>query len=86
LATGEIQDTKPNQGIVEFGRTVTVQVEKSNKPKTYMIVTQHESNPMAGKLALESPLGQVLMGKKVGDVVTFQAPAGPMKYTIIEIK
>ena len=45
-----------------------------------------EANPGQGRISNESPLGQALLGKKVGDVVEFTAPAGVFHYTIVSIE
>jgi transcription elongation factor GreA len=50
-----------------------------------MIVGQVEANPRQGKISDESPLGQALIGRKVGDLVRVTAPAGEMVFRIIEI-
>ena len=52
---------------------------------TYTIVNPHEMNLEAGKISLKSPLGQALMGKKVGDIAEVHAPAGTLRLRIEEI-
>ena len=54
----------------------------SNTKMTFTIVSPHEMNLQEGKISLNSPIGQALMGKKVGDVVEVQAPAGAFKLRI----
>ena len=44
-----------------------------------------EADPLDGKISNESPLGQALLGKKLGDVVEFEVPAGVQHYEILEI-
>jgi transcription elongation factor GreA len=44
-----------------------------------------ESNPANGKISNESPVGRALLGKKVGDEVEVQTPAGKLKLLIIEV-
>lgn len=72
------------KGRVDFGSTVTVKNE-AGKELTYMLVSIHESNPTAGKLSTESPLGAALLGKKVGDEVEAETPSGVKKYVILNI-
>ena len=50
-----------------------------------MIVGSTEADPDEGKISNESPLGQALLGQKVGAVVDVHAPAGIIKYEIKEI-
>lgn len=52
---------------------------------TYTIVSPHEMKLEEGKISFKSPLGQALMGKKVGDIVEVHAPAGVMKLRIEKI-
>lgn len=57
---------------VSMGATVTVTL--SGKKFTYAIVGPVEANPLEGKISDKSPIGQALMGKKVGD--TYELPNG----------
>lgn len=74
--------TEPTQ--VSFGVTVTVMV--NGKSHTYALVSQYESDPKAGKLSLESPIGAALMNKKVGDAVDVEIPSGRATYLITHIE
>ena len=51
----------------------------------YKIVGSQEADPMHGCISEESPFGRALMGKRVGDEITVEAPAGAMHYTILSI-
>ncbi len=55
------------------------------KRQTFTIVGSHEAEPNQGKISNESPLGQALMGRKQGDVVDVETPAGIKKYKIIKV-
>ncbi|MBR3264231.1 transcription elongation factor GreA [Candidatus Saccharibacteria bacterium] len=65
---------------VSMGATVTVTL--SGKKFTYSIVGPVEANPLEGKISDKSPIGQALLGKKVGD--TYELPNGN-KGKIVEI-
>lgn len=52
---------------------------------SYTIVSPHEMDLPSGKISLKSPIGQALMGKKVGDTVTVQAPAATLRLRIESI-
>lgn len=54
----------------------------TNTKMVYTIVSPHEMNLEEGKISLKSPIGQALMGKRVGDIAEVQAPAGTMKLRI----
>lgn len=74
---------KDETGKVGFGNQVTL--ETNTHPVTYTLVSQYESNPSENKLSMESPIGQALMGKTVGDTVTVTIPKGEIVYTVKEI-
>ena len=41
---------------------------------------------MSGRISDESPIGRGLLGHKVGETVTIEAPAGSMKFTILSVE
>ena len=55
------------------------------KKEEIMLVGEWEANPLEKKISHESPLGKSLIGKKVGDKVQVEAPAGTVNYTIVSI-
>ncbi len=72
-----------NNGTVDIGSIVTLQT--GDIEKTFSIVGGYESNPSEGKLSHISPLGKSLIGKKKGESVSIQTPAGTTHYTILSI-
>jgi transcription elongation factor GreB len=68
--------------VVRFGASVVVEDEQGER-KTYRLVGPDESNPAAGKLSYQSPLGQALMKRRVGDVVVVRRPAGETEVEIV---
>jgi transcription elongation factor GreA len=68
---------------VQVGSVITV--KKGGKEMTYTVVGSYEADPLAGKISDESPLGKAFMGKKVGEKVNVDAPAGKITYEILEI-
>ena len=52
---------------------------------SYTMVSPHEMNLEEGKISIKSPIGQALMGKKVGDIAVVNAPAGTMELRIDRI-
>lgn len=71
-------------GEVKLGCKVTVKV--NGKAQTFELVGEWEANPLAQKISHTSPLGQALIGKKKGEKVEIEAPAGKVTYHILEIK
>lgn len=70
---------------VSFGLTVKVQDNEFGDEMEFKIVGATEANSLKGKISNESPLGKALIGAKKGDVVTIEAPAGEISYTILDI-
>lgn len=71
-----------NHGI-KLGSTVTLQL--NGKKEIFTVVGEWEADPTNKKISHESPLGKVLIGKKVGEKVHVEAPAGKLTYSIIKI-
>ena len=51
----------------------------------YTIVGSAEADPKAGRVSNESPVGNALLGKGVGDEAQVNAPAGVLRWTVVEI-
>lgn len=64
----------------------SLKVSTGQQELTLTIVGSNEANPDKGLISNESPLGQALLGHKVGDEVEVKAPAGTVKYKILTIK
>lgn len=71
-------------GQVAVGTKVKVHVNGSES--VFEIVGEWEADPTAKKISHTSPLGQALMGKKVGEKVEVEAPAGKLHYEIVSIE
>lgn len=67
-----------------IGKCVHVQVNGSKN--TFDIVGEWEADPAQKKISHSSPLGQALVGKKKGDEVEVEAPAGKITYKILKIE
>ncbi len=63
-----------------------VHIEVNGSEHQFTIVGEWEADPAAKKISHESPLGKALMGKKAGDIVDVEAPAGKIIYKIKTIK
>jgi transcription elongation factor GreA len=71
---------------VDFGHSVRVKINSNGSEVVLQIVGEWEANPKDKKISAASPIGQALMGKKVGDKVEVTAPAGKLLYTIVGIE
>ncbi len=74
---------KQNNGTIVLGSKVTV---KNSGEHVFHIVGEWEADPMQKLISHKSPLGQSLMGKKVGEKAEFEAPAGKITYTILKVE
>lgn len=69
--------------VVKLGSTVAVNVK--GKKEVFTVVGEWEADPKDKKISHESPLGKALIGKKVGEKVEVEAPAGKLGYTITSV-
>jgi len=70
---------------VGIGNRVTV-AEEEEEPETYHIVGYAEADPKMGRISNQSPLGQALLGHRVGEDVIVNAPDGILRFRIIAIE
>lgn len=71
--------TDKNKSIVGIGDIVTL---KNGKTVKYEVTSEDEANPLEGKISHLSPIGQAIMGKKLGAEVTISTPKGDTKYKV----
>lgn len=71
---------KKSTGVVDFGSTVTLQSDRGQLE--FMLVSEHESDPVKGKLSLQSPIGQAVVGKKAGETLLVVTPQGSVQYVV----
>lgn len=72
--------------VVGLLTTVGITNLANNSQMTYTIVSPHEANLQERKLSIKSPIGQALLGKKVGDTVEVRVPAGLLRLRIDSIQ
>ena len=77
-----IENSKSDK--VTLGSKVTVKVNGSSQ--TYEVVGELEADPMKKKISNTSPLGKALLGKKNGNKIEVEAPAGKVQYYIEKIE
>lgn len=71
---------------VNVGTTVKIHFVDGNEDDEYTIVGAREADPMNNRISNESPIGAALLGHKVGDGVTVEAPEGAYQVRVIEIR
>lgn len=80
-----IQTEQISTEAVSTGCRVVVEDLDSGEREQYSIVGSQEANPMEYRISDESPFGQALIGKTVGDELTVDVPAGKLRYRVVEI-
>jgi len=85
LAFAKIIEAPEAGEVVGIGATVVLEQE-AGAVRTYTIVGYNEANPSEGKISNESPLGQALVGKRVGEKVSVATPSGEKKYLIKKVQ
>lgn len=80
-----IDQTKLDNSKVMMLSKVKVKNLKSKQEMVYIMVSEKEADFKTGKISIKSPIGVGLMGKKAGEVVEINAPAGQIQLEIIEI-
>lgn len=80
-----LDESKMDTSKVLLYSIVKIRNLKANMMMTYAIVPEKEANFKEGKISINSPIGQGLLGKQVGDVAEIIVPAGKVQFEIIEI-
>ena len=81
-----IDNNNVSKDEVSIGRTVTFVELPDGDEEEYTIVGSAEADPFSGKISNDSPIAQALIGKKTGDIVTIESPAGSYDVEIISVE
>jgi transcription elongation factor GreA len=73
-------------GIARLGSKVTVIEQGFSDRETFQLVGRAEADPAQGKISNESPLGQMLIGKHVGETVRVTAPGGETVFRVVAVE
>jgi transcription elongation factor GreA len=85
LAEVEIVPDSADHTEVSLGAHVIIQ-DSEGEREEYVIVDHFEADPRRGRLSQTSPVGKVLLGKREGDEVIAETPAGERRLKIVEIR
>ena len=80
-----LDESKIDTSKVLLYSTVKIRNTKTTATMTYSIVPEKEADFKSGKLSINSPIGQGLLGKKVGEMAEIVVPAGKMTFEVLEI-
>ena len=81
-----IEDTPHSGDTVQMGCSVTVKDLETDDEWDYIIVDATSADPINDKISYSSPIGEALLGHKVGEVIEIKIPAGKTKYEIVSLK
>ncbi|AVQ47591.1 transcription elongation factor GreA [Clostridium botulinum] len=80
-----VDENEVPKDIVSVGSIVKVKDYEFDEEVEYIIVGSAEADPMNNKISNESPVGNGLIGKKVGDIIEVTVPDGVSKYEILKV-
>lgn len=80
-----IDESELNNETIHVGSKIEIKDMKFKEVSNYKIVGSSESNPLAGFISDESPIGKTMLGHKVGDTVAVETPDGVVKYKVMKI-
>ena len=81
-----IEEHEQDPNTVRLGSRIKVLDLEFEEESSYEVVGSQEADPMGGRISEDSPFGKALLGKKVGEEVIVEAPAGIIKYKVLEIQ
>lgn len=81
-----IDENDLNTDIVRLGQCITLYDFDFDEDVEYYLVGSTEADPLAGKISNESPVGQMILGKKLNDIVEVETLDGIAKYKIVNIR
>lgn len=70
---------------IQIMNKVTIKNLKTKKDMTYTLVSESEADLKSGKISVNTPIAQGLLGKKVGDKVDIQVPSGTLSFEVLDI-
>jgi transcription elongation factor GreA len=85
LRSAVVIESNTDSDEVTLGAKVTIVEDGTKDEETYIIVGAAEANPREGKISNESPIGAALLGRKVGEKVKVNTPAGEMSFKVKRI-
>ena len=75
-----------NKAEARLGATVVIENVASGTKSEYTLVGSEEADFAAGKISVQSPLAQGLLGKQQGDEFVVNLPAGPQSFRMLKLK
>ena len=80
-----LDESRVDTSSIQILNRVKLKNLKNNAIVEYVIVSESEANLKEGKIAITTPIGKGLVGKKKGEIAEIQVPVGKMQFQILEI-
>jgi transcription elongation factor GreA len=80
-----MDESKIDISKVQILNKVKIKNKGNNSVMQYLIVAESEANVKEGKISVNTPIAQALLGKKVGDIVSVKVPSGALSLEIMDI-
>ncbi len=80
-----LDDSDLAKDVILIGASAKLRDLESDDEFEYTFVSAEEADYAANKISISSPIGQTLLGHKVGDEVQIRVPAGILKYKVLKI-
>jgi transcription elongation factor GreA len=80
-----LDESKIDSKTVRILNKVKIRNKENSKIMEYQLVPESEANFKEGKIAINSPIAQGLIGRKVGEIVEIRVPSGVINFEILSI-
>ena len=80
-----LDESRVNTSTIQILNKIKLKNLKNNTIVEYVLVSESEANLKEGKIAITTPIGKGLVGRKKGEIAQIQVPAGKMEFEILEI-
>lgn len=86
LRRAKVTEGDADPGSAGLGSRVTVRRQPAGPSRTYTLVLPLAGDPRNGLLAVDSPMGQALLGRRAGDEVTVTGPGGTRTLVVEDVE
>jgi transcription elongation factor GreA len=84
LERAEIIQRQDGEETIGLGSKVTLRSDDGEE-ETWILVSPQEANTLDGTISTQSPVGEALIGRRVGDSATVRTPSGSIVYTVVAV-
>ena len=81
-----IEENDEVVGVVSLGCTIRVKDLEFDEIEIYAVVGSQEADPAQYRISDDSPFGRAALGKTIGDIIEYEAPAGTVRYEILGVE